>query len=550
MGPAEKPGFEPGGTELQASESYDVAIVGGGPAGSAAARLLASWGRHVVVLTRPESQTTLAVSLPPSCRKLFAELGVLSDVDAAGFFPGRGNTVWWGGGEARSEPFAEGMTGYQVVSRDLDRLLLGLAEEVGATVIRDAIVRRVDLPEAGAGASELEYGQAGTTEEPKGVFLTSSVAYKLAAGAGEEARGDVRARIVLDCSGRSGVVAREGLRVHEESAKTVALAGAWRRDGGWELDDETHTLVESYEDGWAWSVPVSAAVRYFTVMVDPRVTGLTRTKSEGPDEQLDAMYRAELAKTRHLKQLVEKAVIEVPPFGCDASLYCASRYAGPGFLLVGDAASFIDPLSSYGVKKALASAWMAAVVSNTCLSDPAMEGAALELYVAREQEVWERYRRQSAEFFEAAAADHDHPFWTGRAHPADPDPDSRAVGAALDVDSLRRDPDVLAAFEALKRSPSIRLKSTEGLERVERPAIRGHEVVLETQLRTPQMREARFLRGVDLPRLAEMAGEFDRVPDLFDAYNRTLQPVILPDFLGALSVLLAKGALVNEAEDG
>ena len=56
----------------------ETVIIGGGPAGSTAARLLALWGHSVTVLTKPESShNNLAVSLPPSCRKLFARLGVL-----------------------------------------------------------------------------------------------------------------------------------------------------------------------------------------------------------------------------------------------------------------------------------------------------------------------------------------------------------------------------------------------------------------------------------------------------------------------------------------
>ena len=58
----------------------------------------------------------------------------------------------------------------------------------------------------------------------------------------------------------------------------------------------------------------------------------------------------------------------------------------------------------------------------------------------------------------------------------------------------------------------------------------------------------RYLRGVDLQRLLEMSGDHSQVPDLFEAYCRIDKAVVLPDFIGALSVLLARGMLVNRAE--
>ena len=71
-------------------------------------------------------------------------------------------------------------------------------------------------------------------------------------------------------------------------------------------------------------------------------------------------YSDAIAKTIALRQRLDGAVLR-HEWACDASLYFSGAYAGPQFLLVGDAGSFIDPLSSFGVKKALASAWLAAV---------------------------------------------------------------------------------------------------------------------------------------------------------------------------------------------
>ncbi len=84
---------------------------------------------------------------------------------------------------------------------------------------------------------------------------------------------------------------------------------------------------------------------------------------------------------------------------------------------MGDAASFIEPLSSAGVKKALLSAWRAAVVANTCVSNPALASAAADLYARRERQVYADCTRKARGFFAEAADVHDNPFWSVRADP-------------------------------------------------------------------------------------------------------------------------------------
>ncbi|MAG71605.1 MAG: hypothetical protein CL471_15135 [Acidobacteria bacterium] len=499
----------------QLPASSDAVIVVGGPAGTVAARLLAAWGHAVLVFTKAEADApTIAESIPPSCRKLFRAVGILEAIDAAGFFRSTGNTVWWGGGVSRAEAFAEGALGYQVERRRLDRLLRSQAEAAGAPII-ERMVTRVEFDAGRAVVAVVD-------------------------GAGDET--SVDARIVLDCSGRAGVVARHGFRRHGDGPATLAIVAVWDRAAGWPLPEPSHTLVEAYRDGWAWSVPVSASRRYLTVMVDPRATDLER----GGD--LAGTYRAELAKTRQLAGLTQDATLAIEPWACDASVYAAGRYAAPACLLVGDAASFIDPLSSFGVKKAIASAWMAAIVANTGLTRPEMTEPAHEFYTAREAEVVTSFARQAADYFGDAATAHDHPFWTGRSTVGDDLADlANQPSAGIDVEALRGDPTVQAAFTDLKQRSRIDFGPGERLRIERQPGIAGREVVLEARLRleTPAMAPtaARFVRGVDLPALVEMAGDQGQVPDLFDAYNRRNPAVSLPDFLGALSLLLAAGAL-------
>ncbi|MXW08244.1 MAG: FAD-dependent oxidoreductase [Gammaproteobacteria bacterium] len=532
---------------MKAGESnriFDAVVIGGGPAGSAVSRLLARWGHSVVLLTRrPTGHPALAESVPPSARKLFTLLGIAPEIDDAGFFPARGNLVRWGDAPLRRADFAPGSIGHHVVRDVFDALLLDLAEEAGAEVRRDATVRRVVGTEAG--------------REGEGEQL-QRVEYEDWHGG----TGVLRARFVVDCSGRTGVIANAGLRVHDQSNATIALAGVWRANAG-ASPAEPYTLVESYRDGWAWSMPVSDARRYLTMMIDPRRTELL--KGQGHRR----LYLAELEKTREARRLVADARLESDISGHTSSQYTASRFAEDGLLLVGDAGSFIDPLASAGVKKALASAWLAAVVVHTCISTPDMRDVALEFFDNRERATWLGHRRHTARYYREAAAAHGHGFWSARAAaagdieaPARPD---AAQASALDpaaevhvpvptepdIAALRKDPDVLRAFRELRAAPSIRLRPAPGLRHPRLPAVRGRRIVLDEHLASPALPDGvRFLRDVDLPPLVEMAGSFEQVPDLYQAYLDRVATVSLPDFLGALSVLLGKGMLTNEPQGG
>ena len=133
------------------------------------------------------------------------------------------------------------------------------------------------------------------------------------------------------------------------------------------------------------------------------------------DGLLQATYARELLPARLLSTRLAGATQASAPWACDASVYDAAQAADGRCLLVGDAASFIEPLSSAGVKKALLSAWRAAVVTNTCLTSDTLTGAATELYATREREVFADCMRRSQAFFAEAAAAHGTAFWRRRA---------------------------------------------------------------------------------------------------------------------------------------
>src|SRR5438067_6749770 len=297
----------------------DVGIIGGGPAGAGAARLLALWGHSVTLVGRAAPHPSVAESLPPSSFKLLQQIGVREAVEAAGFPRSTGNSVLWDDGESlRPESFPGDGHGVQVRRDLLDRLLLAEAARAGVTIRRGSV--RGVARDVAQGTSRVRY------DTTRGEATLSS-------------------RWVLDCSGRTCLTSRRD-RGPNDTPRTLALIATWERPA-WPLLDASHTLVESYLDGWAWSVPLSTRRRQLAVMVDP-----PRVRARAP---LTAWYHAELAKTAWLCGLVGDARRVREPWARDASAYIVSTVAEEGVLRVGDAASFVDPLSSYGVKKALAS---------------------------------------------------------------------------------------------------------------------------------------------------------------------------------------------------
>jgi flavin-dependent dehydrogenase len=484
--------------------TVDVAVVGGGPAGATAARLLAEWGYQVVLFARPKApRPPLAESLPPSIVKVLAAVGALGWVEEAGFLRTSGNTSWWSHEEARVESFGPGAMGFQVLRADLEALLLRAAQGVGVHVRTQATVRRVEV------------------DGPEGVRL------EVAPVGGSVER--LAARFVLDASGRVGVLGRRGRL--KGGLPTLALSAVWHHAGGFPLPDDTHTLVEAYADGWAWSIPVARGVRHVTVMIDPRRSRERRGQAR--------LYEEELAKSARLRSLVARAERRGPPFGADASTYLFGVLNGPRFALVGDAASFIDPLSSYGVKKALFSAWLAAIATHTGLRHPERAEMARGFLAERERQMYWSSARESALHAAKVAARHpSSPFWQARAR----DVVGEDGGEPEDLE-LAAPTELRTAAETLKRSPSPRLRAAEGARVELRPAVLGREIALATVVVAPNGRATRFVEGVNAASLLRLAEQSAEVPMLYEAYNRAAPPVGLPEFLRAICVLMATGLL-------
>ncbi len=485
----------------------EVVVIGGGPAGASIASLLATRGHAVSVAARAiDDRRGIAESLPPSTRKVMAAVGILEAVERSGACRNIGNAVWWGGEDGRIEDFRAPTeaSGLQVWRPTFDRLLQ-----------EHAVSRGVTWKTGNVASVRVEGDRVETTVVRRDGATETLVS-----------------AFVVDASGRSAVLGRV-VRRPLASLRTHAWIGCWTYGAATAPAADTRTLIETTDDGWVWSVPVSARERCVTVMVDP---DRTRFACDG---SLERRYLGELAKARHIGRLLDGA-LPGRVWGCDASLYDTTDSGGPRQLIVGDAGSFIDPMSSFGVKKALTSAWMGAAVVHTCLTDPALEPAGRELFASREREAWATSVRRSAEYAREAAAHHDTPFWRARS--------AMAATVAPVEDRAPVSADVVKAFDDLRARPSVRLRPHRDVRFAWHPAFRGPGVALERALVSDVFeRPVRFIENVDLARLVDLAAGQRQVDELFDGYCAHEAPVPLPSFLRALSVLVA-GRVLEPAD--
>ena len=540
----------------------EALILGGGPAGAAAARLLGRWGLEVVVVERsPGSDAgggqSLAESLPPSTRKVLAATGLLGVVEAAGFQPNGGNTALWGG-EGRRDDFAGGATGFHVQRARFDELLREFAAAGGAEIVK-GVAR---LPERTA------EGEGWRVE----VVLDGGT------------RAVLRPAWILDCTGRAGVLARRH-RILETAAPTLAVIRRYEHETGWSNVDPAHALVESFSRGWAWSVPTTDRERHVAVMLDPELHAVMES---APD--LTAAFNAEIAATSLMRSVTTPARAVGDAWAVTASMYTSSTFALDHALLVGDAASFVDPMSSYGVKKALASAWLAAVTVNTAVRTPELTATALEFFRRREREMYLALRgglaphvagtgahlagaethvadtgaqaadtgaqaggtgAQSADTVQATPGSEGDSFWNRRAEWLADQPDSSPDPNAPDgpdADTLRDDPEVRDAFHAL-RLGSGRLR-TGRHHTVDRPLVIGNRIRMAPALVTPRFPDGvRYFRDVDLLRVVHLATGSGNPGALYESYadwaaREDLPPVDLANFIGVVALLVADGVLV------
>jgi flavin-dependent dehydrogenase len=316
--------------EVPGSE-VDVVVVGGGPAGSAAALWCVRQGLRVVLLEREQfPRLRPGETLPPGVEPIFAQLGVAEAIAAAGFTRHPGTWVTWSE-PRRFDPFGRDSNdlwyGFQAPREQLDRILLNAVSGPNAVVRQPC---RALHPFRDRG-------------RVIGVATSD---------------GPLFARWVIDASGGAHWLAR-GLEIPLQFASPRLIARYGYVTGNCPERDEAPEIAAD-DTGWSWSACIAPGLYHWT--------------------------RLSLTEDDPLRDRPPGAFAHLTPVsrtrGADVTWRIVSQPAGPGYVCVGDAAAVLDPASSHGVLKGLMSGMMAVHVIAQAESGTASIAAATGAYSA------------------------------------------------------------------------------------------------------------------------------------------------------------------------
>lgn len=374
------------------SVNESIVVIGGGPAGACASALLARMGLDVILLERERfPRAHVGESLLPGSIPILESLGVMDEVRGAGFTVKPGATMVWG---TESEPWswrfsethASNPHSYQVWRPEFDSILLNNARRSG-----------VDARE-GWQVTQVMFDVDG---------VASAVRCRPVDGSSDEI--ELSARFVVDASGQSGVLARQlALREWDGFFRNLAVFGYYV--GGERLSppDEGNILIESQADGWLWHIPLRDGWASVGAVVDAE-TGQRGIRDLGARNFLGR----QIAAAPYLASMLEYAEMTTGPEVVRDWSYRCKRLSGPGYILVGDAGCFVDPLFSSGVHLALTYAALAAAVVVSALEDPAIAGPAGKMF---EKMYYREYGhfRELARLFYSSNRTADSYFWEAR----------------------------------------------------------------------------------------------------------------------------------------
>jgi flavin-dependent dehydrogenase len=363
----------------------DVIVIGGGPAGSTAAAALARAGRCVVLLERDRfPRFHIGESLLASVNDVLDAIGAADLVRGAGFPRKWGATFITATGSAdRFADFAiasgvrQPQT-WQVERAAFDELLLRHAAQSGADVRERHRAVEIAFDAGGASVTAVDVA-AGETRTPL----------------------RLRARAVVDASGRAGLLARQfGLRRDEPALANVAVfshyAGVPRAEGRRAGDIR---IVARQDLGWFWMIPISGELMSVGAVL-PR--DAFKPRSQVPPDVLLAQLIAETPAVARLMSAAEQRW----PVRVERDFsYGARAYAGDRWIVVGDAGSFLDPVFSTGVAIAMESGLEGARAIDAGLAGGDLSARAFRVFDRRQHRRYRSFRRFVHGFYSTAFRD-------------------------------------------------------------------------------------------------------------------------------------------------
>ncbi|MBK8014357.1 MAG: tryptophan 7-halogenase [Deltaproteobacteria bacterium] len=330
----------------------DVVVIGGGPAGCAAAIALRQNGLEVLVIERLRTPRPEGwASLPAKVQSLLALLGLLRSVERSDFVRMGGLHVRSGGRSVIEafDPVGHSL-GYQVERRLFDELLVSRVRALGGWVAEDCEVVGVQGDPPGL---------------VEGVLVRSPAANTPL---------EVAARFVIDASGRSGVLGTNLQLGWTNGPPTKVLSGAWVLSFAADQGGPTETCLEILPGGWVSSSVHRGPTRNVSVGVDEEAL-----KGRSLTQRLD-VYQTMIGDSALIAPLIHKARLTGPVVVRDATAGSSERFVGSGFVLAGDAAFVTESILFDGVYRALHSGIVAAAVANTVVRSPGDAQMALSYY--------------------------------------------------------------------------------------------------------------------------------------------------------------------------
>jgi flavin-dependent dehydrogenase len=328
------------------SESCDVLVVGGGPAGSTIATLLARQGRRVVLVEKEHHpRFHIGESLLPANVRLLEKLGLRDRIEAIGMpkwgiefvSPQHANRSFFEFAEAwdKTMPMA-----WQVRRSVFDEILFRHAADNGAEAIEGCKVRKVAFDADGVDVEAQLDGERGTRRW--------------------------RAKFVVDATGRDTLLSNQlDLKLKNPRHNSAAIFGHFRHARRLDGKREGHISIFWFPHGWFWFIPLADGSTSVGAVCWPYYL-------KSRDKPLKEFFRDTIAFVPALaERLAGAELIDDQVYATGNYSYTSSRATGHRHILVGDAFAFIDPVFSSGVYLAMTSAFAGAEAVAACLDQPA-----------------------------------------------------------------------------------------------------------------------------------------------------------------------------------